>query len=268
MTPSRAKPFSIAQEIATQFAQIDSVEAVTLGGSLATGKANASSDIDLYIYSNESIPVELRANIIEGRSSQMQLNNTFWETEDYWIEKESSIKVEAIYRGEWPVEALKDIFNNNRAHMGFSTSIWHNITTSKILFDRIGWYAALQKIAAVSYPQSLAKAIIHKNFALLKGSLAEHPTQLALAAKRNDVIHVHHRIDMILSSYFDILFALNRTLHPGDKRMLSYAQELTYTPKGMLEDVTNLVTNQDNAIAKVKQLIDRLEALLIEHRAI
>lgn len=48
----------IAQAIAAQFAELEAVKAVTLGGSLATGQADVSSDIDLYIYSLKNIPLE------------------------------------------------------------------------------------------------------------------------------------------------------------------------------------------------------------------
>lgn len=95
------------------------------------------------------------------------------------------------------------MFENNRAHMGYSTSLWHNVITSRVLFDRNGWYAKLQDVANRPYPDALANAIIRKNFALLRGSLAEHPKQLALALERNDLVFANNRINVILDSYFD-----------------------------------------------------------------
>lgn len=76
-------PFSIAQDIAHQFSNIDLVELVVLGGSVATGKATSNSDIDLYIYSKEPIPLEARACLIQSRSSSIQLDNTFWKGNPY-----------------------------------------------------------------------------------------------------------------------------------------------------------------------------------------
>jgi predicted nucleotidyltransferase len=266
----RVDPQKIARAIATEFAKLEMVEAITLGGSLATGRANAGSDIDLYIYYSEPIPLEVRASIIEPRSSQMELDAPYWGTEDYRIEKESGILVEVAYESKWPEEYLKDLFENNRAHMGFTTSVWHSLVKSKILFDRNGWFASVQKLADVSYPESLAKAIIRKNFALLRGSLIQHPKQLVLAIERNDAIHVHHRIDMMLTCYFDVVFALNRKLHPGDKRMLEVTAAFEYKPEGMLEDVTGLLKEKDftKLKSRVDQLIDCLEKLLKEQGAI
>jgi hypothetical protein len=178
--------------------------------------------------------------------------------------------VEAIYRGFWLVETLQDMFTNNRAHMGFSTSHWHPIVTAKVLFDCTGWFAALQQLAHAPYPDALANAIIHKNFSLLRGSLAEHPAQLAVAVERHDVILVLNILHMVFNSYFDILFALNRTLHPGAKRQLAYAKELPLKPEEMTVDITDLVTSHDltNVTNKVEQLIDHLEDLLTKQGAL
>lgn len=258
-----------ARAVADQFAELEFVESVVLGGSQATGKASPYSDIDLYIFVSQSLPVEARAGIIEPRSSRMELNADYWETEDYWLEKTSGIKVEAIYRDDWLEKDLQTLFEHDRAQMGFSTSLWHSVVTSKILFDRSGWFASLKKLADRPYPDSLAKAIIQKNFPLLRGSLIAHPNQLSSAIARNDRVFVNNLLYMVFNSYFDILFALNHALHPGSKRQLAYAEALPLKPEKMSEDVNALMTHDLETITDTtRQLIDRLEKLLKEQRAI
>ena len=206
-TAKNRTPYDIARDIAAQFAKLSEVEVVWLGGSQATGRANAYSDIDLYIYSQGELPVQARASVIEPRASRAQLDNPFWEVEDFWLEKESGIKVEAMYRQlDWEIAYLEDLLDNFRAQMGFSTSRWHAIRNAKILFDRRGRAASLQRSADVPYPDALADAIIQTNIALLRGSLAAHPEQIAAAVARDDLVFVHSRIDALLNSYFDIIF--------------------------------------------------------------
>ena len=62
-------PRAVAQAIAAQFSELAEVEAIALGGSRGTGRADAYSDIDLYVFCRSAIPIEARAGIIEPRAS-------------------------------------------------------------------------------------------------------------------------------------------------------------------------------------------------------
>ena len=255
----------LAQTIAAQFAEIGQVEAVALGGSLAAGRADALSDIDLYVFVKGEIPVETRAALIEPRASHLQLDNRFWELEDYWIEKGSGIKVEAIYRDpDWMTNYLHNLFEENRAE-GFSTALWHSIVVSQNLFDRDGWFADLQKTANAPYPDALAEKLIGDNFPKLRGSMAALPNQIKVSVRREDWRNVLHDIHVLLDTYFTVLFALNRVPHPGGKRQLAYAETLDLTPENMAEDVNGLAVGfEQNTVVKVNKFVDRLETLLSE----
>ena len=267
---NREKLLEVAHDISNEFASLRTVEAVTLGGSLSTGNANHRSDIDLYVYFREQISTNVRYRIISERAIEMQLDNSFWEIEDYWYERETGIKVEAMYRHiDWPEAHLKDLFANARAQMGCSTSMWHNISTSLILYDRNGRAASL-KASAMEYPDSLVTAIINKNYALLRGSMAAHPEQIINAMLRKDTIFMWSRVVAFLDSYFDVLFALNRTLHPGSKRQLQFAQKLKHKPGKMRSDIESLfqITTVEQMRIKLEDIVDRLTALLAKHHAL
>lgn len=47
--------------------------------------------------------------------------------------------------------------------------------------------------------------------------------QIRNALLRNDIVSVNHRISAFLASYFDVLFAMNRITHPGEKKLVPYA---------------------------------------------
>lgn len=254
---------SLAQTIANEFAKLPEVRAVTLGGSHATGKADPTSDLDLYIYTNKEIPVETRAAIIKPRASHMELDNKFWETEDDWLEHDNR-KVEVIYRGEWLENHLKNLLDKHLAQIGYSTSIWHGVLTSIILFERDHWFTELQDKVRVPYSDKLARAIIIKNFPLLKGSIVSLTAQVYKASRRHDLVFVHNQLKGIFDSYFDVLFALNHKPHPGDKRLLNYAEELEYKPEHMARDIRKVLQerNPERLYEALKRLIDRLEIVL------
>jgi hypothetical protein len=174
MTPANAVP-EIARAIAQEFAKLPEVQAVTLGGSQATGKADPTSDIDLYLYSTKDIPVEARAAVIKPRASYAELDNRFWETEDNWLEQ--GRKVEMMYRGQWVVDHLDNLLAHHQVQMGYSTCIWHNVLTSVILFERNNWFTDLQNKVRIPYSDHLAKAVVAKIFLYLGVALFHYPSR-------------------------------------------------------------------------------------------
>lgn len=85
--------------------------------------------------------------------------------------------------------------------------------------------------------------------------------------RRRDAVSVNHRIAALLASYFDILFALNRVLHPGEKRIVALAQDAcTLLPTSMAEDVTGVVAASGRArgavVSRLERLLDRLDEVL------
>src|SRR6476659_9098032 len=84
-------------EIASAFAGIAGVEAVAWCGSTAMQKADFFSDYDLYVYWRTSVPLDARKRIIASRASEYQLDNTFWELEDEWIEPDG-LRFNVMYR--------------------------------------------------------------------------------------------------------------------------------------------------------------------------
>jgi predicted nucleotidyltransferase len=262
----------VAAEIAALFAELSSVEAVALAGSSTAGTSDRYSDIDLYIYSPEDVPVEARAAIIRSRAAvQAEVDNRFWETGDEWDElgpEGDLLHVDVMFRAPaWIEGELARVLDRHEASIGYTTALWHNVRTSRILFDRRGWLAELKQVAERSYPDLLAQAIIAKNYPLLRGSFVAYPGQIGRAAERHDTVSVNHRIAALLASYFDVLFALNRVPHPGEKRLLAAAARLPYVPTDMVTRVEALLTasaphTSADAGRCAELLIDGIERLL------
>ncbi len=81
-------------------------------------------------------------------------------------------------------------------------------------------------------------------------------------------LYVNHRVAALLASYFDIVFALNRVLHPGEKQLLGFAHnECPMLPTAMDEDVNALLlatgAAKEDVVQDINRLLDRLDELLV-----
>jgi predicted nucleotidyltransferase len=244
-------------EIATAFAEIDGVEAVSLGGSAVTRRADELSDFDLYAYFRTEVPVEARREIIARRTSDYRLDNRFWDQEDEWIEPDGK-RFDVMYRPcEWMEGEIGYRLQQCGASLGYTTAICFSVAHGESLADPNGWFEQLQTRTRQPYPDELVRAIWRKNRPPLKGGMQScYFVQLEAALARDDPVSGNHRVAAWLASYFDILFALNRRYHPGEKRLLAYAADLPSLPENALFDVENTCA-----------LAGTLDLALLEHLA-
>lgn len=268
MNPKRL----VAQAVAARFAELPQVEAVALAGSEAAGVAEPSSDLDLYVYADEEIPLAWRRDLaLElGDGGPTDLDNRFWEPGDEWSERASGVGIDLMYRTPaWIEDQLDRLLVRHAASLGYSTCHWHTILSSVPLFERSGWFTQLLERARRPYPEPLRQAIVVENHAVLRTIRSSYRHQLERAAVRHDRVSLLHRTTALLASYFDVLFALNRVPHPGEKRLVSLAGLLcAEVPVGFPADVERVVLSvsapwdEPDAVAAVDDLVDGLDALL------
>lgn len=257
---------AVAQRIARQFGSLPQVEAVVLAGSWTSDFADAESDVDLYVYVTEDIPLDVRAKIASG-SPRAEIGNATWEPGDEWIDGETGIAVDVMYRHvRWIEEQLDRVLVQHQASVGYSTCFWYNVWHSQALFDRARWFAELQRRAGRRYPPELRRAILAKNYPLLRHNQSSYLHQIELAVRRNDPVSVNHRVAALLASYFDVLFAVNEQLHPGEKRLLRHAMQCPHLPPDMVSHVMGIVEAVGDAkadiAARINRLVDGLDGLL------
>jgi len=256
----------LAQEIATLYGKLSEVEGVILGGSEASGRGDTYSDIDLYVYARDGhIERNSRAALIQDRAQVYELDNRRWETGDEWIERDSGVHVDVMYRDvSWIIDQIHATLALHHVDLGYSTCIWYNVLHSEALYDRGNWYAGLQHNARRPYPDALVTAIVRKNHPVLRKSLSSYLRQIESGVQRDDFVAVNHRISALVASYFDVLFAVNRMPHPGEKRMLEAAEaQCKKRPADLRELMIELIYGSDPVVA-ANELIDRLDDLLIQ----
>jgi hypothetical protein len=258
---------SLATRVARQYGSLEQVEAVALSGSQTSELNDSKSDVDLYVYVTRAIPLEIRKRIAAG-AKRAEIGNEYWEPGDEWIDRETGISADVMFRHvKWIEEQLDRVLRQHQAAVGYSTCFWYNVRHSQVLFDRHGWLNHLKKATDQPYPPELKRAIIAKNFPLLRQNLSSYLHQIELAIARNDPVSVNHRVTALLASYFDVLFAVNELPNPGEKRLIPHALAQCHKiPRDMPEKIMGLLASlpASNAatVSNVHLLIDDLEELL------
>ena len=254
-----------AEDLFAELALCSQVIGIALGGSRASGNHDEKSDYDVYVYVRETIPEAVRNTILAKYCDRMEIGNHYWELEDNATLKDGT-DIDIIYRSlEDFDQGLNDVVMRYQASNGYTTCMWHNLLTSKILYDKEGRLEELKRKYEVPYPRELQKNIIDKNRKLLSGVLPSYDMQVAKAVKRGDKISVNHRVTEFLASYFDILFALNKKTHPGEKRLKELCvKELKILPEDFEENLDLLFESmyEGNPARALEWIVEDLDTVL------
>ena len=262
----------LTQRIADLFASRPSVEAVAVAGSHATASrtSDRESDIDLYVYTRGEIPLEARHAIVEqtGGASQSSLALNYWGQSDEWLNAASGIEIDVVYfEADWMEDQIARVVEKHQASLGYTTCFWHTVSKSIVFSDPQRWFARLQEKCKVEYPEALRQNIVARNRPVLRGIIPAYENQLAKAAKRRDLVSINHRLAPFLASYFDIIFAVNRLLHPGEKRLVELAvANCDSLPSEMETDIASILLMTDEDVSslsvRISRLLDHLDQFL------
>lgn len=256
------------QEVVNAFSQLEEVEGILLAGSHAAKTNDKDSDYDVYVYVVKDIPVEKRKEITDKFCSYMELNNTFWETEDDGVLSESNIPIELIYR---KLDFFDGVLNRTlikcEADIGYTTCFWANLINSIILYDKAGRLNKLQEKYKLDYPYELKQNIIRKNYPLLRLQMPAYYYQIEKALKREDRVSVNHRVAALFASYFDIIFAINEMPHPGEKKLLKIIKEKNLkVPDSINSNIDKILTlsasSDSGILSEIDLLVNNLDTLL------
>lgn len=267
-------PLDLAHHIADFFSPLPQVEAIALGGSRGPESTitDLDSDIDLYVYTTNEIPLDVRRSIMErsGGASRSDLGLEYWGPGDEWFNRSTGIEIDVIYFDTaWMDEQIHLVVDECRPSLGYTTCLWYTLANSTPFHDRNGWFSRLQARCKVNYPEALRRNIVRHNHPVLRSIIPAYTVQLDKAVKRQDEISINHRLAGLFASYFDILFAVNRRLHPGEKRLVEYVlRDCARYPLGMQADIHSIFQSasaRPHALhVELGRLLDRLDDLLVE----
>lgn len=248
----------VVQRFAERAKQFDFVEAVAVSGSIRNGFGTENSDVDTYVYITRDITMQERDQIVLPDAIERERND-YWGASDNFTDAVTGVEIDCMYlQTSFMQDQVERVLIRHEAQMGYSTAFWHTVKQSLLIYDRATWFSDLQQLSQQPYPDALADNIISLNLPLLADIATSYHAQIEKAIKRSDRISLNHRLTAFLASYFDILFAINRTPHPGEKRLLAFARQCNIQPENMESDLTGLLQSVSTPSEKTLNTIDSL----------
>lgn len=259
----------ILNEIFNKFIDIDEVESIAIGGSTTAKTSDKSSDIDVYIFSNTGIPIEKRANIIEPVSSKSEIGGEYFGSGDEFFVDKINQQLDVMYWNiSWFENVIENVWEKHYPSNGYTTCFLYTLKNFNIIYDKNNWLKSLQEKLNCDYPKELQHNIIKRNMMLMKDKpFASYYEQIEKAIIRKDITSINHRIAAFVASYFDVIFALNKQLHPGEKRLIDFAlTNCKILPNEFEDNLQNLFIQPnsetlkilDSMILELKALIERI----------
>ena len=242
------------EKIINDFIKFNEVEAIAIGGSSAAQTSDNISDIDVYVFVNKEISVPLREEIVKKYSSNYEVGGEYFGAGDEFFVDKLNRQLDVMYWNvDWFNSVVQNVWEKHYPSNGYTTCFLYTLKNFQILYDKSGWLKSLQEQLNTPYPPELKQNIIKRNLMLMKDKpFASYYEQIEKALTRNDFVSVNHRISAFLASYFDVIFALNETLHPGEKRLMNYAKEnINSLLKERHEDTLKILDNMVNSLYKI-----------------
>ena len=269
----------LAREVAGRVGELDGVVAVAVGGSLARGRADDRSDVDLGIYYDPArpFPVEgLRAlaTELDDRHAPELVGFGAWGP---WINggawtRVRGIKLDLLYRDLRLVDRVLDDcaagrftcdYQPGHPH-GFCSHIYAGeVHHALALHDPAG--ALAERRARTSpYPPALATAIVRRF--LWEAGFAV--TTAAGPAARGDLAYVSGCLFRAVACLVQVLFAVNGRWFVNEKGSVAEAAALPRTPPGFATDVEAALSGLRSEPATLAAALEAMSELTARVREV
>lgn len=212
-------------EIINEYKAFSQVRAIAFGGSGAAKTSDKMSDVDIYVFIERDIPVLEREKLVKKYSTKYEVGGEYFGSGDEYLVDNLGQQLDVMFwYTRWFEETITNVWEKHYPSNGYTTCFLYTLKNFDIKYDPKGWLKNLQSKIDSPYPKELQNNIIKRNIMLMKDKpFASYYEQIEKAVKRNDENSVNHRISAFMASYFDVLFAKNELLHPGEKRLVQFA---------------------------------------------
>lgn len=257
------------KELLASYTSLEDTVAVAIGGSSASASRDSSSDIDIYVFLKKDLPAAVRKNdIVAPRSDRYEVGGDYFGPGDEFTLRGSELECDVMYwTTGWFEDLIKGVWLKHQGWNGYTTAFLYTLHNFIIVYDTDGWLDSLRTMSNAEYPDELRNNIISRNLMLMRDKpFSSYLEQIKKAAGRNDTVSVNHRIAAFLASYFDVLFAINRVFHPGEKKQVAFAlKNCRLLPMHFKEDFDELFKpgiSFEEQINLLNRMFDELKDIL------
>jgi predicted nucleotidyltransferase len=251
------------RRIVTVIADLPGVAAITLGGSTATGLADESSDLDVYVFYHQPLATSAERVARLGAladESTLEVGIPTFGLEDHLHMKHELIELVYLDLDRLIAEA-DQAYDQGLSSEGYTTGLLYILVRSQMLYDATGEVTTLRARLQAAYPEPTRARLLREHPDLLRYYLE----LLRISQRRDDLLFVQHMRYSVQTIFFNLLFALNRQYHPGGKRLLSHAQRCAIQPFALADRWNHIarLPADDGALADLlDELADDLRRLI------
>ncbi len=252
------------EKIINEFKGFSQVRAIAIGGSSTSKMSDKLSDIDTYVFVENDISVKDRENLIKKYSTKYEAGGEYFGSGDEFMADAIGKQFDVMYwNTDWFESVVTNVWEKHYPSNGYTTCFLYTLKNFDIKYDKTEWLKGLRDKLNSPYPQELKENIIKRNMMLMKDKpFASYYEQIEKAVKRGDKNSINHRISAFMASYFDVIFAKNELLHPGEKRLVQFAlKNCKILPNDFEENVEKLY-GEDDKPAVLNVMFENLKEIL------
>jgi len=254
--------------------KIENVQAIALGGSHATGRANTSSDIDIGVYYYEKEPFSIE--MIKEIARKYAVNDDPvvvgfyewgpWVNGGAWIYTEIG-KVDILYRNINQIENTIADAQLGKWENHYEQQPPYGFTTMIYLAECVSYVPLIDpkqilhrlKQASTTYPQALKVSVINTALWSAEFTLA-HAHGFAM---QKDMYNLLGCFTRALKSILEALFALNSIYPISDKHAVQLLSNAAIVPMNLEEKVNAILEIDSTAVGKNVVSIQNLFAEVV-----
>lgn len=248
------------QRIVKPIDDMQGLVAIALGGSAGAGLADAQSDLDVYIFWRAPLapPDERTARLRKvADPDSVRVDIHSWGLED-WLTV-GGRKIELVYLSLDELQSqIEQAYGDGLDGDAWTTAFLYSAAQSQVYYDPTGELQSIRDRLLASYPEPTYQAILRRRAPLLAVACKD----ITRAQGRNDVLQAQQRLVAHQALWFNLLFALNRRYHPGEKRLLTHAERCPIRPADLTVRWTDLARRSPDD-THISALISALNADLV-----